>query len=69
MRIDPKVKKTLNDTGLPWEVETGSKHFKVRLQGRLVGIFPHGKRTDGSQHANANLLANIKRLARELTTQ
>jgi hypothetical protein len=69
MRLDPKVKKALEETSLPWEIETGSKHFKVRLGGRLAGVYPHGKKTESSQHANANLLANIKRLARELTTQ
>jgi hypothetical protein len=68
MKLDVKVKQALNETGLPWEVETGSKHYKVRLGGRLAGVYPHGKKTEGSQHANANLLANIKRLARELTT-
>lgn len=68
MKLDPKVRKALEETDLPWAIETGSKHYKVRLGGRLVGVYPHGKKTEGSQHANANLLANIKRLARELTT-
>lgn len=68
MKLNVKVKQALNATGIPWEIETGSKHFKVRLGGRLVGIYPQGKKTEASQHANANLLANIKRLARELTT-
>jgi hypothetical protein len=68
MKLDSKVKQALNDTGIPWEIEAGSKHFKVRLGGRLAGVYPHGKKTEASQHANANLMANIKRLARELTT-
>lgn len=68
MKLDPKVRKALEETSLPWAVETGSKHFKVRLGGRLVGVYPHGKRTEASKHANSNLIANIKRLARELTT-
>jgi len=68
MKLDPKIRKALEETSLPWAIETGSKHYKVRLSGRLVGVFPHGRKTEGSQHANANLLANIKRLARELTT-
>lgn len=67
MKLDPKVKQALNGTGIPWEVETGSKHFKVRLGGRLAGVYPHGKKTEASQHANSNLISNIKRLARELT--
>jgi hypothetical protein len=68
MKLDPKVRKALEETSLPWVIETGSKHFKVRLGGRLVGVYPHGKRTEASKHANSNLIANIKRLARELTT-
>jgi hypothetical protein len=67
MKLDPKVKQALNNTGIPWEVEAGSKHFKVRLGGRLAGVYPHGKKTEASQHANSNLISNIKRLARELT--
>ena len=67
MKLDPKVKQALNDTGIPWEVEAGSKHYKVRLGGRLAGVYPHGKKTEASQHANSNLVSNIKRLARELT--
>jgi hypothetical protein len=67
MRIDKKVKQTLEDTGLPWCVETGSKHFKIRLNGKLVGTFPHGKKTESSPCANNNIIANIKRTAREMT--
>lgn len=67
MRLDPKVKKALEETGLPWTVETGAKHFKVRLDGRLAGTFPLGKKTEASPCANQNLISSIKRLARELT--
>lgn len=66
MKLDPKVRKVLEDTGLPWCVETGTKHYKVRLNGRLVAIYPQGKKTEASQRANLNVIANIKRLAREM---
>lgn len=66
MKLDPKVKATLEETGLPWYIENGKKHFKIRLCDRLVGVFPYGKRTEASQHANNNIIANIRRAAREL---
>lgn len=66
MRLDPKVKKALEETGLPWAIETGSKHFKIRLGGRLAGTFPLGKKTEAAPHANQNIIATIKRMAREL---
>lgn len=66
MKLDPRVKKTLEETGLPWHIEAGSKHFKIRLCGRLVGVYPQGKKTEADRRANMNVISNVKRAAREL---
>ncbi len=68
MKIDPKVKQALEATGLPWYVETGTKHYKIRLNGKLVGVFPQGKKTEASPRANINVIANIRRAAREMAS-
>lgn len=66
MRIDPKVRQALDNTGLPWRIETGSKHNKIRLNNRLVGVYPQGKKTEADPRANLNIISNIKRIAREM---
>ena len=43
MKIPPKLEEALHKTGLPWEVEYGTKHYKVNMGGKLVAVFPHGK--------------------------
>lgn len=66
MKLDRKTKQALEETGLPWSVEDGSKHQKIRLNGKLVAIFPYGKKTEASPYATNNTIANIRRAAREM---
>jgi hypothetical protein len=66
MKLDRKTKQALEETGLPWSVEDGSKHHKIRLNGKLVGVFPYGKKTEASPCANNNIISNIRRAAREM---
>lgn len=65
LKLDKNIRGALDATGLPWAVETGSKHYKIRLAGRLVGVFSMGKNTQPS-HAIHNTVSNIRRLEREL---
>jgi len=53
-------------TGLPWEVETGKKHYKVKLAGRLVAVYPHGKAQERYKRALLNTITQVRRTAREL---
>ena len=39
MKIDPKTRRALEETGLPWELENGKKHTKIRLAGQFVGMY------------------------------
>jgi hypothetical protein len=51
-------------TGLPWSVEVGGRHLKLRLNGRFVGICPKGRIAEGhGGHATKNIVAQIKRAA------
>lgn len=65
MRIHPEIENALKSTGLPWSVEEGSRHLKLRVNGRFVGICPKGKPKEKLHgHATKNVVAQIKRAAR-----
>lgn len=66
-RLNPKLQEALDATGLPWEIEEGTKHRKVRICGRLVLIMSRaGAGEDASQRIIRNNLANIRRAVREI---
>lgn len=54
----------LNDVlkGIPWEVKPGTKHCKIFVNNRLVGISPDHKAKDAGRHGK-NLMAQVKRAA------
>lgn len=66
VKFDPKLKAALNETGLPWTIEPGSKHFKLRLAGRLVSIIPQGVKGGHSKVCTAKAIKDVKRIAAEL---
>jgi hypothetical protein len=64
MKLPRRVRSALEATGLPWSLETGSKHYKIRMNGRFVCIAPFN---GGSEHdrATRNIIAQIRRAARK----
>jgi hypothetical protein len=56
------IARALEETGLPWEVEAGSGHAKLRLCGHLVGVIKYGK-NNHSRRAELNVIAQIKQKA------
>lgn len=67
MRLNKDIEEELNSTGLPWDLETGGSHVKIRLKGRLVGILPkHGRIQQANSVPLKNTIAQIRRAAREL---
>lgn len=66
LKLDKNIQAALDATGLPWTVETGGKHYKIRLAGRLVGVFSKGKNAQPS-HSIQNTISNIRRLYKELS--
>lgn len=68
MRLDKQIEIELQKTGLPWDAERGSRHIKIRLAGRFVGILPHKGSGNSSrgERGNANVIGQIRRAAREL---
>lgn len=64
-KINPKILAALEETGLPFTFERGSKHIHVRVSGRLACIWPSsGGHERGDGHLK--LVAQIKRVAREV---
>lgn len=65
-RLPPKVRAALDETGLPWDLQMGSKHLQVRIEGRLVCILPRGSALTQENSQNAiGVLCAIRRYARE----
>lgn len=66
MKLPDELREVLDKTGLPWEVEVGKKHNKVKLAGRLVAVYPHGKAQERYRRALLNTITQVRRTAREL---
>lgn len=66
MRIDKKLKEELEKTGLDWHVEAGGIHYKVKLCGKLVAIFPRGKVTSSNNRALLNTISQVRRTAKAI---
>ena len=63
MRTDPKLISALEATGLPWSLEQGRGHIKIRLAGRLAGVM--GVTPSPRSRATLNVISQIKRIAGE----
>ena len=64
MKLPPRVREALEATGKSWEASAGSKHVKLRVEGKLVGILPlNGKYADTGR-GTANIVAQIRRATR-----
>lgn len=66
MRIDKNLEAELDKTGLDWRVETGGIHYKVKLCGKLVAIFPKGKASTYNKRALLNTIAQVRRTAKAI---
>lgn len=61
-RLFPKeLTDALEETGKPHEIQKGKKHWKIVVDGVLVGIWPlNGDREAGSRRSK-NVIAQIRR--------
>lgn len=64
--IPKTIKRELEATGHPWSVDKGKRHLKVRLCGRMVGILPGDGKGHSADRAAKNIVAQIRRAARDL---
>lgn len=49
VRVNKLAENALRETGLPYEIELGTRHYKVKLSGYLVAILPMGGKSRASQ--------------------
>jgi hypothetical protein len=62
-----RIRDALEKTQLPWSLELGSKHWKIKLAGRFVGILPKSKKMhDADLRPTLNTISKIRRTAREI---
>ena len=66
MKMPERLREALDNTGLPWEVEDGSKHYKVKLCGRLVAVYPLGRGRDADKRALLNTISQVRLTARQI---
>ncbi|MFC3724426.1 hypothetical protein [Neoaquamicrobium sediminum] len=67
MSLLSTLRPELDATGLPWSTSVGTKHIKLYLGARLVGILPHNNRaSDRDRRAHLNIRAQIRRAARDM---
>lgn len=59
------IMRALDETGLPWQVESGHGHKKIKLCGHLVGVMSH-KKDHVDRRAELNVARQIKRKAQEI---
>jgi hypothetical protein len=68
VKLNAKIEAALGQTGLPWSLERGGKHHKLRVAGRLAGILPRSGHSETDQRAVLNTVTQIRRVAREVQT-
>ena len=66
MKLDPAIQHALDQTGLPFEIERGSRHAKIVVGGVFAGIMPSDLKGSANPRATKNTIAQIRRAARSL---
>ena len=67
MRLPEELLVELGTSGVPWELERGKKHYKLRVGGRMVGILPlSGKLQTTNKVPLKNTLAQVRRAIRDI---
>lgn len=58
----------VTEAGLDYTIEDGSKHFKVRVAGKLAAILPKGKalRAETDRRVLLNMRAQMRRVINEV---
>ena len=63
-----QIRADLDATGLPYTLERGTRHLKIKLCGYLVGIIPmKGKDNVGDRRTYLNVRSQIRRKAKEIS--
>lgn len=67
-KAERQLRTDLDATGLPYTLERGSRHLKIKLMGHLVGILPlKGRDNPGDKRSYLNVRSQIRRKAKEIS--
>ncbi len=66
MKLPFELREALDKTGLPWGIEDGKKHNKVKICGKLVAVFPRGKERGSDRRSLLNTIAQVRTAARQI---
>ena len=63
--VPPDARELLDESGVEWTVQSGSRHFKLIIDGKFAAIIPHSKPASRvASRAHRNMLAHIRRAIR-----
>jgi ATP-dependent protease HslVU (ClpYQ) peptidase subunit len=65
MRLSKDVQRALDECGQPWRIDKGSRHLKIIVNEKFVGILPI-KGSGPAIRADKNIVAQIRRAAKGL---
>lgn len=63
MKLPRGLKEALDETGVPWTIERGKRHYHIRMDGRLVGVIGLST-SEIASRATKNIIAQARRVAR-----
>jgi len=66
--VPDEVQSEIEESGLAWGVEVGSKHAKLRIEGKLAAVLPRGGKARSSEKYKRAML-NTRSNVRKLITQ
>jgi hypothetical protein len=69
IRLPSGIREELDATGLPWEAVSGAKHVHILIGGVLAAVISRGARARDVGRLNANLRADIRRAARQRSSE
>jgi hypothetical protein len=60
--LTKKMREALDESGLPWSLKKGSKHWHISINGAYVGSLSYGKTYECTPNLERHILTKIRRL-------
>ena len=69
MKMAPELEKALEECGFPWELQQGSKHYKLRVGGKMVTVLPLRTKQQVNRRVVLNTIKNVRHMVQKLKEQ
>lgn len=56
-----EIRALLDQSGRAWSLEDGSRHYKLRVEGRMVLVLPRASSRSKCWHREKNALSAVRR--------